>query len=81
METSEQLQVLITSFFISPISKNCIVLRELDKEMEGTDSELTAACTPGDMAILRSHFVPKETVDAIKILNSRKLYTVGGGVQ
>lgn len=80
-ETSEQLQVLIMPFLISPISKNCSVLQGLDEEMESTESELTAACAPGNTSLLHSHFVPKETVDAIKILNSRKLYTVAGGVQ
>lgn len=49
--------------------------------MEGTDSAVNTACIPGDMAVLHSLFVPRETVDAIKILNSGKLYTVAGGVQ
>lgn len=49
-ETREQLQVLITSFFISSISKNWFVL--------GKRWKLTA-CAPGDVAFLHKHFVSK----------------------
>lgn len=51
-ELSEQPQVFLKFFFISPVSQSCFVLWELDRGMEGIDSELKAVCAQGDMWIL-----------------------------
>lgn len=75
-ETREQLQVLITSFFISPISKNWFVLGRLDEEMEADNRLHTRG-----YSILALTFCVQRIVDAIKTLNSRKQYTVAGRIQ